>query len=145
MKKSQRLLVLVKIEEAKEREEARKFSDFQKTVEGKRKKLFDLESYLDEYKRNFLEISRIGTSADRIKSSYAFLSQLNAAIIKQQALVQDAEEVSEKYRLNWIQAKQRMDILEKTIDKFRGEETRQEQKLEQKFADELSLYKQRDR
>ena len=144
MKKSKRLSVLIKIEEANEREEARKFSGYQKVVQENRKKLSDLQGYLDEYKDMFTQLSSRGTEADKIRSCYAFISQLNAAISQQQKLVNETERAAEEYRRNWLQAKQRMEILEKTIGKFRDEELRHEQKIEQMLADELIRYKRRD-
>jgi flagellar FliJ protein len=144
MKKSKRLSVLIKIEEANEREEARKFSSYQKMVQENRKKLSDLQGYLDEYKDMFTQISTRGTEADKIRSCYAFISQLNIAISQQQMMVSEAERAAEEYRQNWLQAKQRMDILEKTIGKFRDEELRHEQKTEQMLADDLIRYKRRD-
>jgi flagellar FliJ protein len=144
MKKSKRLSVLIKIEEANEREEARKFSGYQKVVQENRKKLSDLESYLNEYKDMFTRLSARGTEADKIRSCYTFISQLNTAISQQQKMVSEAERAAEEYRRNWLQAKQRMDILEKTIGKFRDEELRHEQKTEQILADELNRYKRRD-
>jgi len=144
MKKSERLSVLIKIEEANEREEARKFSGYQKVVQENRKKLSDLQEYLNEYKDMFTQLSTRGTEADKIRSCYAFISQLNTAISQQQRMVSEVERAAEEYRQNWLQAKQRMDILEKTIGKFRDEELRHEQKLEQRLADELIRYKRRD-
>jgi len=144
MKKSKRLSVLIKIEEANEREEARKFSGYQKVVQGNRKKLSELQGYLDEYKDMFTQLSSRGTEADKIRSCYAFISQLNAAISQQQKMVNETERAAEEYRRNWLQAKQRMEILEKTIGKFRDEELRHEQKMEQMLADELIRYKRRD-
>jgi flagellar FliJ protein len=145
MKKSKRLSVLVKIEEAKEREEARRFTEFRKVVNDRKKKLLDMEDYLAEYREKFTEMSRHGSQADRIKSCYAFMSQLNVAIVQQRQVVQDAEDAAERYRQNWIQARRRMDILEKTVDRFRGDELRHEQKMEQLLADEVSRHKRRDR
>lgn len=144
MKKSKRLSVLIKIEEAKEREEARKFSEYQRAAEDKKKKLSDLEGYLGEYKGKFLALTRDGTGAETIKSCYAFISQLNTAIAHQRKIVSEAEKSVEEYRQIWIQAKQRMEILEKTISRFRDEELHKEQKREQLLADELSRYKLRD-
>ena len=144
MKKSERLSVLIRIEVAKEREEARKFSEYQKAAQDKKKKLSDLEGYLGEYREKFLALTRDGTGAETIRSCYAFISQLNTAITHQQKVVRDAEDTVEESRQIWIQAKQRMDILEKTINKFREEELRIEQKKEQIDADELTRYKLRD-
>jgi flagellar FliJ protein len=144
MKKSKRLSVLIKIKEANEREEARKFSGYQQVVHENRKKLSDLEGYLNEYKEMFTQLSTRGTEADKIRSCYAFISQLNSAISQQQKMVGEAERTAEESRQNWLQAKQRMDILEKTIGKFRDEELRHEQKTEQMLADELIRHKRSD-
>jgi flagellar FliJ protein len=144
MKKSKRLSVLIKIEEANEREEARKFSGYQQVAQENRKKLSDLEGYLNEYKEMFAQLSTRGTEADKIRSCYAFISQLNMAISQQRKMVGEAERTAEEYRQNWLQAKQRMDILEKAIGKFRDEELRHEQKTEQMLADELISYRRRD-
>ena len=144
MKKSKRLSVLVKLEEAKEREEARRFSDYQRVAEDKRRRLSDLEGYLGEYREKFLALTRDGTAAETIKSCYVFISQLNAAIEHQRRVVQESEENLEEYRQTWILARQRMDIIEKTIGRFRDEELRYEQKREQLLAEELTRYKYRD-
>ena len=97
MKKSKRLSVLIKIEEANEREEARKFSGYQKVVQENRKKLSDLQGYLNEYQDMFTQLSTRGTEADKIRSCYAFISQLNAAISQQQKVVGEAERAAEEY------------------------------------------------
>ena len=144
MKKSQRLSVLIKIEEAKEREEARIFSGYQKAVQDNRNKLSDLEGYLNEYKDMFTQLCSRGVDAEKIRSCYAFISQLNTAISQQQKLVSEAEGAAEEYRQNWLLAKQRMDILGKTISKFRDEELRHEQRKEQMLADELVRHKRCD-
>ena len=87
---------------------------------------------------------RDGSQADRIKSCYAFMSQLTIAILQQKQAVQDAEDATERYRQNWIQARRRMDIVEKTVCRFRGDELRHEQKMEQFLADEVSRHKRRN-
>ena len=144
MKKSERLSVLAKIEKAKEREEARKYNEFQKIMKGNRKKLSDLENYMGEYREKYSQITRNGAEAARIKSCYAFMSQLSIAISQQKQLIQDAESIEEQHRRNWLHARQRMEILEKTLTKFRDEELMYERRREQALADEVSRYKQRD-
>ena len=144
MKKSERLSVLAKIEKAKEREEARKYNEFQKIMIGNRKKLSDLENYMGEYREKYSQITRNGAEAARIKSCYAFMSQLSVAILQQKRLIQDAESIEEQHRRSWLHARQRMEILEKTLTKFRDEELMYERRREQALADEVSRYKQRD-
>lgn len=143
MNKSKRLSVLIKIEKSKEREEVRKWSEFVKVVEDNKKKLMDLEGYLQEYRVKFADLTRQGAVAAKIRDSYAFINQLNTVISQQQQAVRELESTADEYRNNWILAKQRVEILEKTINKFRNDELRHEQKVEQLLADELARHKQR--
>ena len=143
-KKSTRLSALLKIEEAKQHEEGRKLSGYQKAVQDKKKKLSELETYLDEYREKFAELARRGTEAEKIRSCYAFISQLNTIILHQRQAVREATHSVESYRQVWIQAKQRTDILEKTLGKIRDDELRHERKQEQALTDELARHKQRD-
>ena len=143
MKKSKRLSVLVKIEEAKEREEARKLTEYLKIVQDNKQKLIYLEGYLEEYRTRFMDLTHHGAKAGKIRASYAFISQLNTAISQQQETVQELELAVDEYRQNWLQAKQRMEILERTISKFRDAEQRHDQKMEQLNADELVQHKRR--
>ena len=144
MKKSERLRTLIRIEEVKEREEARKLIEFQKLVEENKRKLSDLQDYLEEYKYKFSEIGHTGTEAAKLRSSFAFIGQLNAVISQQQKAVLDVEHAADEYRENWIRAKQRVDILEKAISKLRDQERRRELKLEQVLTDESARHRRRD-
>ena len=63
---------------------------------------------------------------------------MESPVAQQQKVILDAEHVADQYRQIWIQAKQRMDILEQTISNFREEELRHEHKQDQLLADELS-------
>ena len=141
MMKSQRLSKLVKIEEAKEKEEARKFARFQKIVQESKNKLSDLEAYLLDYRDKFAVLTRHGSEAGKIRSSHAFINQINRAISQQQKTVKELEDAADEYRQSWLYAKQRMESLEKTISRFRDEELRQEAKKEQLLADEIARHK----
>lgn len=142
MKKSGRFSSIVKIEEAKEREEARKFSASKRVAEEKRIKLAELEGFREEYKERFLGLTRNGAHAGQIRSCYSFIAQLNSAITQQQSRVMDAEQAADECRRRWLQAKQRMDALQKAMNKFRLEELRQERKREQIVTDEIARRKQ---
>ena len=144
MKKSERFSVMVRIEETNEREEARKYSEFRKAIQDKKTKLAELEQYLDEYKERFLSLTRFGAQAEQIKSCYAFIRQLNGAIAQQQKRVLDAESSEEEYRQHWLQAKRRMDVLRKAVNKFRLEELQHERRKEQTITDEIARRKYRE-
>ena len=144
MKKSARLTAIAKIEEAKERAEARKLSECQKAAREKKVKLRELEKFLGEYNERFMQLTRSGAQAGKIRSSHAFLSQLNNAILQQRKAVLEAERAAEEYREQWMLAKRRVDILQKAVDKLRVQELQHEQRKEQLIIDELARHKQRD-
>ena len=143
MKKSKRLSVLIKIEKAKERDEAFKLSEHQKILKENIDKLSELEAYLAEYREKYMKLTHHGAEADKIRHSYAFISQLNSAISQQMNTIRNLEFASDRYRQNWLEAKQRTDILEKAVSKLRDEESRDNLKREQLQADELAHFKRR--
>ena len=144
MKKSVRFSALVRIEEAKEREEARKYSGFRRAAQDQKNKLAELERYLDEYRERFLALTRLGALAEQIKSCYAFIHQLNSAIAQQQKRVYEAEHSAEEYRQHWLRAKRRMDVLHKAMSKFRLDELQHERRKEQIITDEIARRKYRE-
>jgi flagellar FliJ protein len=141
MRKSSRLSTLLKIEEAKEREEARAFAEQKRLMNEKLAKLTELEGYLREYHQRFADLTRAGTQAEQLRSSYGFICQLSSGISQQQTAVSESERNMEESRRRWVEAKQRVDILQKTIDKMVAEEGKKEQKLEQSITDEAAQRK----
>lgn len=135
--------MLLKIVEAKEREEARRFANHKQAMHEKKIKLTELEGYLGEYNERFSELTRFGTQAGQIRSSYAFISQLNTAIAQQQKAVSDSERSVEEYRQHWLDAKRRVDILQMTVDKMLREELEKDNRHEQLIADEAARRKYR--
>ena len=133
--------MLLKIEKAKERDEAMKFAERRKALHEKKAKLAELEGYVAEYRERFAAMTRSGSLAGQIRSSYAFINRLTEAISQQQQAVSDSERSMEEYRQLWLQAKQRMDILQKTVEKLVHEELEKEGKREQVIADELARRK----
>ena len=141
MKKSARISIIAKIEEAKEREEARKLAEYQRAVLDKKTKLQELQGFLNEYKERFMKLTRFGASADKIRSSHAFISQLNKAISQQHNAVADAERAADEYREQWLRAKRRMEILQKAVNNLRRQERQHEDRKEQLTIDELARRK----
>ncbi len=138
MKRSSRMRTLLRIEEAKEHEEARRFAEQRRLLREKNLKLTELRGYLGEYKDRFANLTRAGAHAAQIRSSYAFIGQLGDAISQQEKVVSDAERSVEEYRQQWLEAKRRVDILQKTMERMRREETERKQRTEQSLADEAA-------
>jgi flagellar FliJ protein len=141
MRRSSRLATLLKIEEAKEREEARAFAELKRLLNEKLAKLTELEAYLREYHQRFADLTRNGTQAGQLRSSYDFICQLSSGISQQQIAVSESELDMEESRRRWMEAKQRVDILQKTIDKMVAEEGEKERKMEQSITDEAAQRK----
>jgi len=141
MKRSSRFQMLLKLEEAKERDEARRFADQRRVLDEKRRKLSELENYLGEYHERFSNLGRSGTGGGQLRAGYAFIGQLKEAIGQQQQMVLEEERVVEEYRQYWLEAKQRVDILQKTMDKMLEEEAGRDRKKEQLIADEAARRK----
>ena len=140
-KRSSRFLPLLKIEEAKEREEARAFAEQRRLLNEKLAKLTELEGYLREYNKRFADQTRAGTHAGQLRSSYGFICQLNSGISQQQMTVSESERSMEESRTRWLEVKQRVDILQKTIARMMAEEMQRERKVEQSLADEAARRK----
>ena len=142
MKRSSRLGSLLKIEEERERQEARKFAKHRKLLDEKMAKLVELEGYLGEYRDRFSELTRFGSPAAQVRSSYAFICQLKSLIDQQQEALSDSERSVEEFRQRWLEAKRRVDVLQMAIDKMVHEERARDNRNEQSLADEVARRKQ---
>ena len=141
MKRSSRLSVLLKIEEERERQEARKFVKQKKLLNEKMGKLAELEGYFGEYRDRFSELTRFGSPAVQVRSSYAFICQLKSIIDQQQEAISDSERSVEELRQRWLEAKRRVDALQMAIDKMIHEERERDNRNEQSLADEVARRK----
>jgi len=141
MNRASRFLVLLKLEESKEREEAKRLADSQRLLQERRKKLTELQAYLGEYHQQFSLTMRAGTTARQIQSSHAFINRLNGGIDQQGMAIEEAEYLVEECRQSWLEAKKRVDILNKTIERLEQEEVVRENRREQIQADEIAQHK----
>lgn len=67
----------------------------------------------------------------------AFLGRLDAAVKAQQQIVQDCERNLATHRQRWMAKRQRVQSLERVVDKYQTEERQQEARQEQKRLDDL--------
>jgi flagellar FliJ protein len=68
----------------------------------------------------------------------AFLHRLDTAVKAQQQIVRDGERMLETHRKRWIAKRQRVESLERVLEKYQAEEHLQDARREQKRLDELS-------
>lgn len=69
----------------------------------------------------------------------AFLHRLDTAVNAQQQIVRDSEKSLEIHRQRWIAKRQRLESLQRVLDKYRADERVQEARREQKQLDELPI------
>jgi len=141
MSRSSRLLTLLKIEEAKEREVAKEFAAQRRVFDNKTAKLAGLEGYLGEYNQQLSDLSKAGSQVGKLRSCYAFICHLKSGISQQQLVVSESKRGMDASCHRWLEAKQRVDILQKTIDKMATKEMQKERDMEQSIADEASRHK----
>ena len=68
-----------------------------------------------------------------------FLHRLDGALKAQQQIVRESERTLETHRQRWIAERQRLESLERVIEKCEAEERAHESRLEQKRMDELPI------
>lgn len=69
----------------------------------------------------------------------AFLHRLDTAVRAQQQIVRDSERSLEIHRQRWIAKRQRLESLQRVLEKYQADEQVQEARREQKQLDELPI------
>lgn len=141
---SARLLKLLELEASREREAARRLADGQRMLDQRRLRLGELEGYLRDYQRQFITAARAGTGAAQARSSQTFIARLHHVLDQQRQAAAEAEHAVAERRADWLQAKQRVDALNKTIERLDREQAERERKTEQALADEAAQRRFRD-
>ncbi|MEO1201654.1 MAG: flagellar export protein FliJ [Pseudomonadota bacterium] len=71
------------------------------------------------------------------KDYQSFLARLDAAVNAQQQIVADSEQNLELHRQRWLQKRQRLESLERVLERYQQEEQEHEERLEQRILDDL--------
>jgi len=98
--------------------------------------LDDLLRYRDEYLARFREDDPMLMSARKALELRGFLAQLDQAIHAQQLQVNQSRQLVGRQQQNWQQARNKQQALDSLMDRYRGEEQRRQQRLEQRENDE---------
>ncbi|MCK0107133.1 flagellar export protein FliJ [Marinobacter sp. S0848L] len=138
MLRSKRLEVVLALEERKESEALDRLGEARKQVEAHKEQVENLERYQQEY-RDQIRASQQGVVAvARLQAWQAFIGQLDQVISQQQRQLQQAEQVFEARRQEWLQAWERKRGMERYIETCRQQEQQVQDAKEQKLADEAA-------
>ena len=96
---------------------------------------------LNAFRHNYAEKSQARSTLNSAhwQDYQRFLHRLDAALRAQQQIVREGERMLETHRQRWIAARQRLESLERVIEKCETEERTHEARLEQKRMDELPI------
>lgn len=138
MLRSQRLAVVLTLEERKEKAALEKMAEAQKHHEAQRQQIENLERYQKEYRDQIRSSQQGVVSVARLQGWQAFIAQLDQVIGQQQKLLVQAEDRLRACREEWQKAWERRRGMEKYIETCRQQEQREQDLKDQKLMDEAA-------
>lgn len=138
MLRSQRLAVVLTLEERKEKEALEQMGKAREVVEQHSEQVEKLNRYQQEYRDQIRNSAHGVVQVNRLQAWQAFIAQLDQVIQQQQKQLTQAEAMFEARRREWQQAWERRRGMEKYIETCRQQESRAQDAQEQKHADEAA-------
>ncbi|MTI97095.1 MAG: flagellar export protein FliJ [Marinobacter adhaerens] len=138
MLRSQRLEVVLSLEERKEQEALERMGEARKLAEQQREQVQNLNRYQQEYRDQIRNSQQGVVQVSRLQAWQAFIAQLDQVIRQQQKQLEQAERVFETRKHEWQQAWERRRGMEKYIETCRQQEQKEQDLREQKLSDEAA-------
>ncbi|NWN91704.1 flagellar export protein FliJ [Marinobacter adhaerens] len=138
MLRSQRLGVVLALEERKEQEALERMGQAREQMEQHATQVASLNRYQQEYRDQIRESQHGVVPVSRLQAWQAFIAQLDQVILQQQKQLSQAEAVYETRREEWQRAWERRRGMEKYIETCRQQERRAQDLQEQKLSDEAA-------
>lgn len=138
MLRSQRLAVVLALEERKEKAALEKMAEAQQHHEAQRQQIENLERYQSEYREQIRSSQKGVVSVARLQGWQAFIAQLDQVIAQQQKLLVKAEDRLRVCREEWQRAWEKRRGMEKYIETCRRQEQREQDLRDQKQMDEAA-------
>jgi len=98
-------------------------------------RLGELNAFRHNYAGKNADTTQV-TSA-HLKDYQSFLHRLDVAVQAQQQIVRDCEQNAASHRQRWMIKRQKLESLERVLDRYRAEDNAYLDKLEQKLLDDL--------
>ena len=136
MTRSDRLKPMVKIASSHEKEAARLLGEHQRLLDQYETRLGELLSYRKEYRQQFQQAGKEGIMASKMHDYQSFLQRLDIVITQQRQIIEQAILGYEQQKKNWQARRSRTQALDKTVERFKKLEQRENDRKEQKELDE---------
>lgn len=103
-------------------------------------RLSELLSYRDEYQRRLHEAGAAGLASGHMQEYLLFIAKLDQAVGSQRERLQEAALNYEQQKVHWLALHGKTLALDKAVERCRGEESRMDDRREQREADERAQY-----
>lgn len=127
----ERIFVLAQSEERQKRQE---MGHAQSLLDAEINRLGELKSYRQSYDQK--ELSGAGIRPAHWADYQDFLYRLGRAISEQEHHVLTGKENRDLHRKHWMEKRQRLESLQRVVDRYRNDEARQEEQRLQKSLDD---------
>lgn len=123
------------IAENEEREHCRAMGDAQRTLDEHQQRLHELRQYRTEYASR--QPAGGSISSARWADYQNFLSRLDEAVDAQSQLVRQVQQNRDAHKQRWMAKRQKMESLQRVVERYRSDETRARERQQQKIMDDL--------
>ncbi len=134
--RADRMQKIFKLAKAEERRVAEEMGRVQRSLNAEISRLQELESYRQNYTEQFK--SRGTISAARWQDYQNFLERIDRAVDGQKEQIMTGRETRDVHRRRWLMEKQKLDSLERVVDRFRKAENQASERRSQKVLDDLT-------
>ena len=136
-KRSERFKPIHNIARQSEDVAAQMLGKIQSELSNHNLKLSELMKYHHDYILRFNEEAMNGMSITQVRSYQKFISQLEIAIIEQKKQICRVSEACDSSRADWTIERQKTQVLEKVINRYKKKEQQIQSKKEQRHTDEF--------
>jgi flagellar FliJ protein len=136
--RSKRLKPIAEFAQSRERDAAVALARYQQIRDERERRLNELRDYRRDYISRFQSAGSQGIDAGQLQGYRVFLERLEEAVQQQEVLVATARRDYEERRQAWFSLRGRAQALDKVVARHRDHELRDEDRREQREADERS-------
>lgn len=136
MSPTQRLQLVQRVTDEKERRHAQRLAQSRTRVAQCEAKLKELQGYHAGYLRDFDRRAAAGIGGAGIREFHAFLAKLAEAIRQQEELLDKARADSQLEHSGWQGAAQRSQIMDKVVERHAASELKARDQRDQRESDE---------
>ena len=133
--RSRKLAKILSLESAEERRRGIATGKSQRQLDEQMAKLGELNAY----RHNYAALSRSteNVSSAHWKDYQSFLQRLDQAVQSQQQIVSDSEQNLEAHRRRWLAKRQRVESLQRVLERYQAEEQQNLERQQQRLQDDM--------